>query len=234
MSARVPGATRLFDIVFIIVVINTLAQGPTLPWAARRLKVTAPAEPLDVDVKAAPLEALHADLLQVQIPPESRLHGVEIFELRLPARANIVLIVRDGKGFVPSPTTTLRTGDRLLIVASAVAREQTERRLRAVSRAGKLARWFGEHGQLPSYAGHPALLRRLRLRRPYFHDHNLTNESYRVGCPADSVPCGRRRVSTRPDWALELFSPRPCPRRCPGELIAAGMSCPPPGVSTAH
>jgi cell volume regulation protein A len=148
MSARVPGATRLFDIVFIIVVINTLAQGPTLPWAARRLKVTAPAEPLDVDVEAAPLEALHADLLQVQIPPESRLHGVEIFELRLPARANIALIVRDGKGFVPSPTTMLRTGDRLLIVASAVAREQTERRLRAVSRAGKLAGWFGEHGQL--------------------------------------------------------------------------------------
>ena len=52
-------------------------------------------------------------------------------------------------GFVPSPTTMLRTGDRLLIVASAVAREQTERRLRAVSRAGKLAGWFGEHGRLP-------------------------------------------------------------------------------------
>jgi cell volume regulation protein A len=147
MNARVPSATRLFDIVFIIVVINTLAQGPTLPWAARQLKVTAPAEPLDVDVEAAPLEALHADLLQAQIPTGSRLHGVEIFELRLPAQANIALIVRDGKGFVPSPTTTLRTGDRLLIVASAPVREQTERRLRAVSRAGKLAGWFGEHGQ---------------------------------------------------------------------------------------
>jgi potassium/hydrogen antiporter len=147
INARVPGAIRLFDIVFIIVVINTLAQGPTLPRAARRLKVTAPAEPLDVDVEAAPLEALHADLLQVQIPTGSRLHGVEIFELRLPAQANIALIVRDGKGFVPSPTTTLRTGDRLLIVASAAVREQTERRLRAVGRAGKLAGWFGEHGR---------------------------------------------------------------------------------------
>jgi cell volume regulation protein A len=148
MNARVPGATRLFDIVFIIVVINTLAQGPTLPWAARQLKVTAPAEPLDVDVEAAPLEALHADLLQAQIPPGSRLHGVEIFELRLPAQASIALIVRGDKGFVPSPTTTLRTGDRLLIVASAAVREQTERRLRAVGRAGKLAGWFGEHGRL--------------------------------------------------------------------------------------
>lgn len=146
VSARVPGSTRLFDIVFIVVAVNTLLQGPTLPWAARRLRVIAPAEPLDVDVEAAPLEALHADLLQAQIPPGSRLHGVEIFELRLPTEANLALIVRDGKGFVPGPTTTLRSGDRLLIVASVAVREQTERRLRAVSRAGKLAGWFGEHG----------------------------------------------------------------------------------------
>jgi cell volume regulation protein A len=146
MSARVPGSTRLFDIVFIIVAVNTLLQGPTLPWAAKWLKVIAPGEPLDVDVEAAPLEALHADLLQAEIPPGSRLHGVEIFELRLPSEANLALIVRDGKGFVPGPTTVLRTGDRLLIVASAAVREQAERRLRAVSRAGKLAGWFGERG----------------------------------------------------------------------------------------
>jgi NhaP-type Na+/H+ and K+/H+ antiporter len=146
MNARVPGATRLFDIVFIVVVINTLLQGPTLPWAARRLRVITPAEPLDVDVEAAPLEELHADLLQAQIPPGSRLHGVEVFELRLPAQANLALVVREGKGLVPGPTTTLRSGDRLLIVAAAAAREQTERRLRAVSRAGKLAGWFGEYG----------------------------------------------------------------------------------------
>jgi potassium/hydrogen antiporter len=146
MNARVPGATRLFDVVFIVVTINVALQGPTLPLAARWLRVITPAEPLDVAVEAAPLEALHADLLQAQIPDGSRLHGVEIFELRLPAQANLALIVRDGKGFVPGPTTTLRTGDRLLIVASAAVREQTERRLRAVGRAGKLAGWLGEHG----------------------------------------------------------------------------------------
>jgi cell volume regulation protein A len=109
--------------------------------------VTAPAEPLDVDVEAAPLGALHADLLQAQIPPTSRLHGVEVFELRLPAQANVALIVRDGKGFVPADTTTLQAGDRMLIVATAAVREETERRLRAVGRAGKLAGWFGEHGR---------------------------------------------------------------------------------------
>ena len=146
LSAHVPGATRLFDQVFVIVVVFTLLQGPTLPWVARKLDVTAPAEPLEIIVDAAPLDDLHADLLQAQVPDGSRLHGVEIFELRLPAEASIALIVRDGRGLVPGPDTVLRTGDRLLIVVPAVARERTERRLRAVSRAGKLAHWLGEHG----------------------------------------------------------------------------------------
>jgi cell volume regulation protein A len=59
---------------------------------------------------------------------------------------NLALIVRGGSGFVPAPTTVLLTGDRLLVVVPAGLRRQTERRLRAVSRAGKLAGWFGEHG----------------------------------------------------------------------------------------
>ena len=146
LSAHVRGATRLFDLVFIVVGAFTLLQGPTLPWAARRLRVIAPAEPVEIIVEAAPLEELHADLLQAEIPPESRMHGVEVFELRLPAQANLALIVREEKGIVPGPTTVLRAGDRLLIVVPTVVREQTERRLRAVSRAGKLAGWLGERG----------------------------------------------------------------------------------------
>jgi NhaP-type Na+/H+ and K+/H+ antiporter len=146
VSAHLPGATYLFDLVFVVVVVFTLVQGPTLPWVARRLKVITPAEPMEIDVEAAPLEALPADLLQAEIPPGSRLHGVEIFELRLPAEANVALIVRDRRGFVPEPMTTLQAGDRLLVVAAAGVRERTERRLRAVSRGGRLAGWFGEHG----------------------------------------------------------------------------------------
>src|SRR5262245_7429333 len=147
ISVHVAGATRLFDVVFVVVVVFTMLQAPALPWAARKLRVAAVAEPLEIDIEAAPLETLTADLLQTQIPDGSRLHGVEIFELRLPAEANIALIVRDGHGLVPEPTTTLRAGDSLLIVAAPSVRRQTERRLRAVSRAGKLAGWLGEHGR---------------------------------------------------------------------------------------
>ncbi len=146
MSRHVPGSTRLFDVVFIVVIVFTMLQAPALPWAARKLGILTPAEPREIDIEATPLETLTADVLQVQIPDGSKLHGVEIFELRLPAEANVALIVRDGRGLVPQPATTLRTGDSLLIVAAPTVRKQTERRLRAVSRAGKLAGWLGERG----------------------------------------------------------------------------------------
>ena len=90
---------------------------------------------------------MNADLLQIDVPPESRLAGVYIDELRLPVGAAITLVVRDGTGFVPGPDTRLRAGDALLLVATAAARDVAERRLRAVSRRGRLAKWLGEKGE---------------------------------------------------------------------------------------
>ncbi|MEW9554103.1 potassium/proton antiporter [Nonomuraea sp. NPDC050783] len=145
-AAGVQGSKEIFNQVFVIVIVFTLLQGPTLPFVARVLGVTAPGEAHDLSVEAAPLEELKADLLHVKVPPGSRLHGVEIFELRFPAGAQVTLIVRDGKSFVPDNTTRIRSADQLLIVTTATCREQVERRLRAVSRSGKLAGWYGERG----------------------------------------------------------------------------------------
>ncbi|MFC4060952.1 potassium/proton antiporter [Planomonospora corallina] len=139
-------AKLVFNEVFVIVVVYTLLQGPTLPWVARRLGVTAPEEARDLAVESAPLEELNADLLQIRVPPTSKLHGVEVFELRLPSDAQVTLIVREGKSFVPSESTRIRTDDQLLVVATAACRETVEQRFRAISRRGKLAGWFGEHG----------------------------------------------------------------------------------------
>ncbi|SDH15937.1 cell volume regulation protein A [Sinosporangium album] len=145
-ALSVPGAKLVFNEVFIIVIVFTLLQGPTLPYVARLLKVTAPDETRDLDVESAPLDELNAELLQMRIPASSHLHGVEIFELRLPRDAQITLIVRDDRTFVPSGTTRLRADDQLLVVTTAASRETVENRLRAVSRKGKLAGWYGERG----------------------------------------------------------------------------------------
>ncbi|MGH3243415.1 MAG: potassium/proton antiporter [Spirillospora sp.] len=146
MVEHVESADRLFAIVFNIVVVFTLLQGPTLPLAARLCGLQSDEQTRELDVEAAPLEELHADLLEVRIPVDSMLNGVEIFELRLPPGASVTLIVRNGSSFVPEPTTPLQAGDTLLVVTTDAVRDATERRLRAVSRKGRLAGWFGEKG----------------------------------------------------------------------------------------
>jgi len=141
LARGVTGATEIFDVVVVIVVVFTLVQGPTLPLAARLLRVSGSVTTSGLDVEAAPLGTLDADVLTVRVGPDSRLHGVEIFELRLPARANITLVVRDGEAFVPNPRTMLRHGDELIVVTAAAARAATERRVHEVSAGGKLAGW---------------------------------------------------------------------------------------------
>ncbi|MFC7470202.1 potassium/proton antiporter [Actinomadura keratinilytica] len=147
MVAGVRGSERLFNIVFILVVVYTLVQGPTLPWLARRLGLGDQAEAADLGVESAPLERLRGHLLSVAIPEKSRMHGVEVSELRLPTGAAVTLVVRDGHSFVPAPSTLLQRGDELLVVATDPVRDSAEERLRAVGRGGKLAGWLGTSGK---------------------------------------------------------------------------------------
>jgi potassium/hydrogen antiporter len=144
LAEGVTDAERLFDIVFVIVVISTVLTGPTLPRVARVLGVTRQLEPRSLDLEVAPLERVSADMLQVTVSPVSRLHGVEVGELRLPEGASVSMVVRDGHAIVPERRTVLRHGDDVLIVTPHGLREPTVRRLRTVSAHGRLGRWLGE------------------------------------------------------------------------------------------
>ena len=146
LTIGTPRAPLVFDTVFVLVVVFTLVQGWSLPWVARKLRIAAPVAPRDVEVESAPLEELGADLLQLTVPVGSRLHGVYLPELRLPEDAAVVLIVREGRPFVPDPGTRFMQGDQALLVSSRRSGAEAERRLRAVSRAGRLASWRGETG----------------------------------------------------------------------------------------
>ncbi|MEW2392143.1 potassium/proton antiporter [Streptomyces venezuelae] len=146
MVSGVEDSQRIFNIVFVLVVVYTLIQGPTLPWLARKLRLGDSSEAADLGIESAPLERLQGHLLSVAIPKESRMHGVEVAELRLPTGAAVTLVVRDGESFVPLPTTVLRRGDELLVVATDPVRDAAEKRLRAVGHGGKLASWLGTDG----------------------------------------------------------------------------------------
>ncbi|WP_055548556.1 potassium/proton antiporter [Streptomyces sp. NBRC 110028] len=143
MVGAVPDSRRVFNIVFVLVIVYTLVQGPTLPWLATRLRLEETEGTSDLGIESAPLERLRGHLLSVSIPKDSRMHGVEVAELRLPPGAAVTLVVRDGSSFVPLPSTVLRRGDELLVVATDPVRDAAEQRLRAVGRGGKLAGWLG-------------------------------------------------------------------------------------------
>ncbi|MFF9865161.1 potassium/proton antiporter [Streptomyces sp. NPDC013953] len=147
MVTGIEGSEKIFNIVFVLVVVYTLVQGPTLPWLAKALRLGDAGEAADLGIESAPLERLRGHLLSVAIPGGSKMHGVEVAELRLPPGAAVTLVVRDDKSFVPSPTTALRRGDELLVVATDPVRDAAERRLRAVGQGGKLADWLGTGGR---------------------------------------------------------------------------------------
>lgn len=139
-----PHAQELVEAVFVLVVVLTLLQGSTLPLLVRRLGLGSSVREDDLEIDSAPLDELDAALLQFTVQPGSQLHGVYLAELRLPVGATVSLVIRDRAGFTPNGRTRLREGDELLVVATESSRDAAERRIRAVDRAGRYARWKGD------------------------------------------------------------------------------------------
>jgi cell volume regulation protein A len=143
----VPGSTRVLDIVFLLVAVFTLVQGPSLPRLAQLLRLSPRDAPRQILVESAPLDVLDAELLTMTIPPDSHLNLISVLELGLPDPAVITMIIRGGHSFVPTQGTQLQIGDEMLIVTTRRQRDVTERRLRAVDRRGTLAHWLDEYGE---------------------------------------------------------------------------------------
>ncbi len=137
----------IFDVTLLLVVALTLLQSPTMPVMARRLGLVRPGGTGELSVEAAPLDTMRAALLDLDVPPGSRLAGTYINELPMPPGAVVSLVVRAGQTMVPERSTRLRPGDRVLIVTTEAARDRVERSLRSVSRSGRLADWVdpGSH-----------------------------------------------------------------------------------------
>ena len=144
------GAVELVDIIVVVVVIYTSMQGTSLPWVARKLGVIEGGQATEIQLEAAPLDEMNAHVLQVTIPPESKMHGVYLSPVAAAAGCGDRV---DRAGRLADRRRTrhvrLERGDQLLVVTPEKVRGATERRLRAVSRGGALASWFGERADRP-------------------------------------------------------------------------------------
>ncbi len=142
LAAGVASADHVFDQVFISTIVLTLLNAPSLPWVARKLGLVG--ETSDVDIEVAPLDQVEADLLQIRVSEDSKLHGVAVHELRLPPNCVVTLIIRGHQTFTPHGRDLLKAGDEVLVVTPSAVRGAVEDRLRAVDRGGRLVGWLDQ------------------------------------------------------------------------------------------
>jgi len=104
----------IFNIVFFIVLFSILIQGATLPIMAKWLKVELKnKKPKTESIIASPL--FYHTLKQFYIEEDSKVIGLSIVELDLPADFLILLIKRDINYIKPTGSTLLEKNDMLLI-----------------------------------------------------------------------------------------------------------------------
>lgn len=117
LLAELDGAARIFNLVFFIVITSVLFQGTFIPAVVRLLGLAIPRSskpkyPLEFEEGGA----TDATLMDFVVPYNAAVIGKSIVELGLPEETVITLIVRGDKYVLPTGTTTLESGDVLLVL----------------------------------------------------------------------------------------------------------------------
>ena len=127
LVAGAPRADEVFNIVFFVVLLSVLAQGSTVPLAARLLGVDAPPPARrEYPLEFNPVEGLKSELKELAVPEGSPWAGRPVVDLGLPSGLLIVLIARGDEFVQPKGATRLAVGDTLLVLAEAEAFERAK------------------------------------------------------------------------------------------------------------
>jgi cell volume regulation protein A len=126
---HVTDATRIYDIVFVVVLLSVLVQGTGLPLVAARLGVPmrlVEPEPWSVSIR---LRREPHDLRRFVVGAGSRAAGLALRDVPLSDHGWVSLIVRDGEPVPARGSTVLEPGDEVLVVADAPDQEALRRLL---------------------------------------------------------------------------------------------------------
>jgi potassium/hydrogen antiporter len=116
--AGAPGADRLFDLVFFIVVASALVPGATVAWVTQRLGLQSKEPPAPQAVLAIESrQPLQGELMSFYIDEALVVTGMPLEELPLPEGAAVTLIIRKNRLVPPRPGTTLEPGDHVHLIA---------------------------------------------------------------------------------------------------------------------
>lgn len=112
----VPGAMKVFNIVFFVVVMSALLPGVTIRWLTRRLGLEAPETP----VPPALLElnstrALKGELVSFFITEPLAVCNAALSQIPFPPESAAVLVIRDGDLLAARGSTVLCAGDHVYV-----------------------------------------------------------------------------------------------------------------------
>jgi potassium/hydrogen antiporter len=116
--AGAPGADRVFDLVFFIVVASALVPGATVAWMTKRLGLQAKEPPAPQAVLTIESrQPLQGELMSFYIDEALVVAGVPLEDLEFPEGAAVTLIVRGDKLVPPKGSTMLEPGDHVHVIA---------------------------------------------------------------------------------------------------------------------
>ncbi|MCE5267098.1 MAG: potassium/proton antiporter [Planctomycetaceae bacterium] len=121
--AQVPGAERVFNIVFFIVVVSTLLPGATIRQVTRWLRLAVPESPAPsaiLEINSA--HPLNAEIASFLIDPAASVCDVLLSEIGLPPDASVMLVVRGNDLIAPRGRTRLLAGDHAYVFFRAADR----------------------------------------------------------------------------------------------------------------
>lgn len=116
MSAEIPNARMIFNIVFFVTIVSLLVQGTTVSAMARWLGLVGKSEEKEIFNVALPDEIKSA-MSEIELTDEALSGGNKLMNLSLPDNTLVVMVKRGEQYFVPKGHTHLQNGDRLLVIS---------------------------------------------------------------------------------------------------------------------
>ena len=116
MSAEIPNARMIFNIVFFVTIVSLLVQGTTVSAMARWLGLVGQSEEKEIFNVALPDEIKSA-MSEIELTDEALSGGNKLMNLSLPDNTLVVMVKRGEQYFVPKGHTHLQSGDRLLVIS---------------------------------------------------------------------------------------------------------------------
>ena len=117
LTANIPEATLIFDIVFFVVLVSVLVQGSTLLPLIRALDLAEEPTAWAPVAEALPVDGADIDLIEVFVTDELPICGRMLKELAPLESSLVAAVVRDESIIIPTGTTRLQAGDVLLLTS---------------------------------------------------------------------------------------------------------------------